>query len=174
MKFKTNLINGKIFSQENNKAHTLFDKSNMGSIFKQGIIELNLYEAMYLLEKRKIDLFFKNELLTDDQIINKFVKLDKQFLNNYCVYKDLRSKGYILKSGFKYGSNFIVYPKGKKPNKTHSKWICFVKKESDKLNLYEFASKHRIAHSTKKNIFIAIILNDNNSILYYESNWIKP
>ena len=91
----------------------------------------------------------------------------------YAVFKDLREKGYIVKTALKFGADFRVYPKGVKPGKKHAKWIVFVEHETGKLTWHEFAAKNRVAHSTRKNLLLAIV-DEEGDITYYEVRWIKP
>jgi len=66
------------------------------------------------------------------------------------VFKNLREKGYIVKTALKFGAEFRIYEKGAKPGKNHAKWIVFTDYESGKLTWHEFSAKTRVAHSTKK------------------------
>lgn len=173
MIYQFELTNKRVLSIQNNKAHALYDKNKMGSIIEQGIIELNLYEALFLYEKNKIEIYCRNKLLTFNELVAKFCKINKNFLTNYYVYRDLKGKGHIVKSGLKYGCEFRVYKKGSSLSKGHSKWLCFTFNEHDKFNWYDFSAKNRVAHSTKKLVLIAIVLNENNAVVYYETNWLK-
>ena len=38
---------------------------------------------------------------------------------------------------------------------------------------YDFASKNRVAHSTRKKLLIAVV-DEENDVSFWESNWIKP
>ena len=40
-------------------------------------------------------------------------------------FKDLRKKGYIVKTALKFGADFRVYEKGVKPGEDHAKWVVF-------------------------------------------------
>ena len=98
--------------------------------------------------------------------------LDVNFWPKYCVFKDLREKGYIVKTALKYGAEFMVYDKGIKPGEDHSKWILFPVFETNTLTWQEFAAKNRVAHSTKKNLLMGIV-DEKNEVTYYEIQWIK-
>ena len=136
------------------------------------IIENKLWlfseEAMFLAEKGFLDLG-----MTEKKARKYFSKHNKNFLHRYFVYRDLRIKGYVVKSGAKYGADFRVYEKGFKPGKKHAKWIVFVDHESKKLTWHEFSAKNRVAHSTKKNLLLAIV-DEEGDITYYEVRWVKP
>ena len=47
-----------------------------------------------------------NSILTSSSLWKKFVELDSQFPFKYAVYHKLRSKGWIIKNGLKYGCDF--------------------------------------------------------------------
>ena len=85
----------------------------------------------------------------------------------------MREKGYVVKTALKFGADFRVYDKGKKPGKAHAKWIVFAEHESKKLTWHEFSAKNRVAHSTKKHLLLAI-LDEEGDISYYEVRWMRP
>ena len=70
-------------------------------------LELSLIEALYLMEKGKLEV----NIDSDDVTIEKLIKLirGQGSFTNYIVFKDLRNRGYIVKTGFKYGSEFRLY-----------------------------------------------------------------
>ena len=85
----------------------------------------------------------------------------------------MRRRGFIVKTALKFGADFRIYDKGKRPGKAHAKWIVFVEHESKKLSWHEFSAKNRVAHSTKKKLLIAIV-DEESDISYYEVSWIRP
>ena len=89
------------------------------------------------------------------------------------VFKDLRGRGYILKTALKFGGDFRVYERNQKPGEEHAKWILYCIKESDVLRWQDFAAKNRVAHSTKKKLLVAIV-DEENDITYYEVKWLRP
>jgi tRNA-intron endonuclease, archaea type len=154
------------------EAFALLDKSSFGEK-KSGRVEYATFEALYLLQENKIQIKTKKGNLTLKELIKKFKKNDKKIENKLAVYTDLRKKGYLPKTALKYGAEFRVYNKGIKPGQSHAKWILFTSTENEKLAWHDFAAKNRVAHSTKKNLLIAIV-DEEGDILYYEVSWIKP
>ena len=114
----------------------------------------------------------KNKVISFDSFFKIFKKKDKRLEIKYTVFKDMRKKGYIIKTALKYGADFRVYDKGLKPTETHAKWILFVTSAHLILSWQEFAAKNRIAHSVNKNLLIAIV-DDEGDISYYEVSWVK-
>ena len=169
-KIKAN-ITGQIISSNSSEAYSLYKKSVFGEPNGEKV-QYSLSEVLFLVEKKKMEIFSGNKQILQKDLINKFRRIDKKIQIKYPVFKDLRKKGYIVKTALKFGADFRVYDKGEKPGKTHAKWILFVDHESKKLAWNEFAAKNRVAHSTKKNLLIAIV-DEESKITYYEISWIR-
>ena len=169
-KIQANLF-GHIISSNDAKAHGLNKKSYFGEKVGEKI-QYSLTEALFLVEKGGMEVFSRKKNIAKKELFNKFRRFDKKIDLKYPVFKDLRSKGYILKTALKFGADFRVYDKGHKPGKKHARWILFVEHESKKIPLHEFAAKNRVAHSTRKNLLLAIV-DEENKITYYEIRWIR-
>lgn len=157
-----------VITESSNQARELFDKGRFG-VIKRGHVVLSLFEALYLLEKEKISI----EKFDESKLISKARKKIKQFSTKYAVFKDLRERGYVVKTALKFGADFRVYDKGINPGEDHAKWIVFPVHESGSLTWHEFASKNRVAHSTKKNLLMGIV-DDEEDVTYYEISWKRP
>ena len=153
-------------------AFSLYEKSRFGEK-RGGKIEYSPIEALFLLSEKKISILSGKKPLKEEELFRKLKKHDKKIETKLAVFKDLRKKGYILKTALKFGADFRVYEKGIKPSEDHARWILFVTKETDSLNWHDFAAKNRIAHSTKKTLLIAI-LDEEGDVSYYEVSWRKP
>jgi len=164
-------IIGEIIYSNSSEAHNLHKKSCFGEIHDDKI-QYSLPETMFLVEKEKMEIFSGNKKINKKDLMNKFKRIDKKIQIKYPVFKDLREKGYIVKTALKFGAEFRVYSKGSKPGEKHAKWILFTEHESKKLTWHEFSAKNRVAHSTKKNLLIAIV-DEEGDISYYEVSWIR-
>ena len=154
------------------EAHQLHNKNRFGEK-KTGKIIYSLSEVLFLVEKEKMDVFSNLKKFSKGELLIKFRKIDKKIQLKYIVFRDLRKKGYILKTALKFGADFRAYEKGKKLGKAHAKWIIFVEHETKKTSWHEFSAKNRVAHSTKKKLLLAIV-DEEEDITYYEVRWLKP
>jgi len=127
---------------------------------------------MFLVENKKIEICSGKNILKEKELFERLKKIDKRFSVKYSVYKNLRERGYIVKTALKFGADFRVYEKGKNPDKVHAKWIVFADYETGKLNWQEFSAKNRVANSTKKKLLLAIV-DEESDVSYYEVGWIK-
>ncbi len=171
-KITATLISEKI-SSNSIEAQNLFASEKFGEKTGEKIF-YSLSETLYLIQNKKLELLnHQNRKITEKEILKKFERIDKKFKVKYMVFRDLRKKGYIVKTALKFGAEFRIYEKGKKTGKKHSKWILFPVSENQTMTWQDFSAKNRVAHSTKKNLLIAIV-DDENSVSYYEVKWIQP
>ncbi|MBM3247303.1 tRNA-intron lyase [Candidatus Pacearchaeota archaeon] len=160
------------FSSNTNLARASLEKSALGEPKGSAVI-YSIYEMLYLLETGKAELISKNRKMGFEELIKIQSRKNKELKTKYLVYKDLRNKGHVLKAGLKFGADFRVYNKGEKPSKNHAKYLVHIVEEKNKMNLQEFCSKARVAHSTGKLLLLAIV-DSEKDITYFEINWKKP
>ena len=163
---------GSSISSNSPEAFSLYKKSHFGEPSGEKI-QYSLSEALFLVEEKKIEVIYKSRTLSFKDLMKKAYAKDKRIEIKYLVFRDLRKRGYVVKTALKFGADFRIYPRGSKPGKKHAKWIVFVDHESKKLTWHEFSAKNRVAHSTKKNLLLAIV-DEENDISYYEVQWIRP
>lgn len=169
----TAILSGKhVIAANEGASRSLYDRSRFGSLV-DGKVQYSLYEAYYLLEKGKLDVLDNKKKLSAEEFVKKASKAEPGFSIRYAVFKDLRSRGYIVKTALKFGADFRVYDRGIKPGEDHAKWIVYPVHEGDSLTWYEFSAKNRVAHSTKKRLLLAIV-DDESEVTYYECKWIRP
>jgi tRNA-intron endonuclease len=151
----------------------LYDQSRLGEL-NEGQFNLYHVEGLYLLEKGKIVVSDnKGKPVTPDSYIKRAKKVEPNFWVRYCVFRDLRQRGYIIKTALKFGADFRVYDRGVKPGEDHARWIVYPVYEGETLTWYEWAAKNRVAHSTKKRLLLAVV-DDEGEVSYWESKWVRP
>jgi len=165
-------IVGENISSNSVEAFSLHKKSYFGELLREQI-QYSLSESLFLVEKKKMDVFSGRKKISSKDLMKKAQRADKRIHIKYPVFRDLRERGYIIKTALKFGADFRVYEKGAKPGKKHAKWIVFADHESKRLTWHEFSAKNRVAHSTKKNLLLAIV-DEEGDISYYEVRWIRP
>jgi len=105
--------------------------------------------------------------------VRKARKVEPNFWIRYIVFKDMRNRGYIVKTALKFGADFRVYDRGIKPGEDHAKWIVFPAHEGSTLTWHDFSAKNRVAHSTKKKLLMGIV-DAEGDVTYYEIRWVRP
>lgn len=166
------IFTGESVYSNTKEAINLYGISRLGEMI-EGKIKYSLVEAMLLVDENKMDIYRKSKKIGQKKFLEECKDMDKKFLTKYLVFKDLRKRGYIVKTALKFGADFRVYEKGKKPGEEHAKWILYPVKESEILTWHDFSAKNRVAHSTKKKLLIAIV-DEENDVTYYEVAWVRP
>ncbi|MEM4358912.1 MAG: tRNA-intron lyase [Candidatus Bilamarchaeaceae archaeon] len=121
------------------------------------ISKLDIFETVFLLKRGVMKL--KNATLEDVEKTAR--ERIKYFDDMYAVYEDWRARGYVVKTGFKFGTHFRIYFPGASPVKegdewVHSKHVIHVFSRRNKLLISEWARAIRVAHSVKKTFILAI------------------
>ena len=98
---------GKLVGDKTILESTNLHTKNFGTV-NAGKLVLSSEETLFLIEKNKIDigLSFTNAL-------KNLSRKQRNLPERFSVYRDMRSKGYVLKSGLKFGCDFRVYEKKK-------------------------------------------------------------
>ena len=161
-----------VWAEDKADARSLYDQSRFGEP-KDGKIVYALVEALYLLEKGKMQVLFGKKPLSVDQFMRRAQRVEPNFLVRYAAFKDMRSRGYIVKTALKFGADFRVYDRGVKPGDDHARWIMYPVHEGSTFSWYEFSAKNRVAHSTRKRLLLAIV-DSELDCTFYEIAWKRP
>ncbi|MEM5870044.1 MAG: tRNA-intron lyase [Candidatus Aenigmatarchaeota archaeon] len=146
-------------------------------------LELELVEAAYLLEKGKIKVFVKEEnkkrYIDLKEMLEISTKIVNQFHPQFVVYRDLRERGYLVKTGFKFGAHFRVYERGvklirgpKAPHE-HTKFVVHAVPEESAFSLPEMSRAVRLAHNIRAT-FVWAVVDRENDCTYYEIKRLTP
>ena len=98
-----------VIVKEGNTAK-LYERSHYGTITNDGL-QLSIIEALYLMEKGKLEVKKDSDEVSIDDMY-EIIRENGSFAN-YIVFNDLRNRGYVVKTGFKYGSEFRLYERGR-------------------------------------------------------------
>lgn len=173
VKIPASLMTERVIADDSPDARTLYDQSRFGEV-KDGKIHYSLVEGLYLLERGKMELSDQHHRpVTFDQFVKHARKIEPNFWIRYVAFKDMRSRGYIVKTALKFGADFRVYDRGIKPGEDHAKWIMYPVHEASGFTWYEFSAKNRVAHSTRKRLLLAVV-DDENDCTFYEIAWKRP
>ncbi|MDA0756148.1 MAG: tRNA-intron lyase [Crenarchaeota archaeon] len=129
---------------------------------------LNYFETLYLLYTNKLELKNINKNIVFDELIQKYIKKNDDILTQFLLYRDLRTKGYVVKDGFGFGSDFRVYEKGTYGQKD-AKFLIFAFNEGTQQKIGKlYKNIHEITQMGKEPI-IAVI-ERRGEIIYYKIN----
>ncbi len=163
-----------VIAESNDLTRELYDKTRYGEPTEDKKFQYSLIESHYLMERGKFIVEdFKGKKISIDNFVKKAKKAEPNFWVRYVVFKDLRKRGYIVKTALKFGADFRVYDRGVKPGEDHARWIVYPVYESGSVTWYEFSAKNRVAHSTRKRLLVACV-DAEGDVTYWELRWIRP
>jgi tRNA-intron endonuclease len=135
---------------------------------------LDLKEAVFLIEKEKLDVEDEKEKkISREELLKLGIKSEKNFYSKFLVYADLRQRGYVVRTGYKFGFDLRVYPRGKKPGEEHTQWVIDVKTQDDKFTMPAFSRAVRLSGNLKTTLLVAVV-DSENDINYYEVKRLVP
>lgn len=128
--------------------------------------ELSLVEALFLLDKGKMRVVKSDKELSPEELIDMGSKHEKTFYDKFVVFRDLRDRGLLVRTGFKFGTDFRVYERGKTVKSSHSTMLVHVVPEEYKCSFPELARAIRVANTVNKRMIFAIV-DEESKVTYY-------
>jgi tRNA-intron endonuclease len=130
------------------------------------VFKLAFYEALYLLDKELLEVKDEKGKRVDFQaLLQCYEKTDANAWVNYLVYRDLRSRGYVVREGFGVGTDFRVYDRGAYGKDTAS-YMVLGTQEGKPLPVDELVKALRHCQSQKKELILAV-MNRRGETVYY-------
>ena len=91
------------------KATATYEAGFYGSILEEEKLGLEIVEALLLIERKRLKVFDEKKQELDFQnILKDTLEVDPKIWTKYFVYRDLRSRGYIVRLGYGGGVDFRV------------------------------------------------------------------
>lgn len=157
---------GKIVISEQKFQDQLRNKG-FGENFNKEFL-LTFLEALFLLQSNKLRIVTKTKEYDFSRFIKILIKKDKKLLTKYLIYRDLRSKGYVVKDGFGFGTDFRVYERGEH-NKKPSKYVAIGLNEGATIGASKFASMIEEVENMGKGAVIAVV-ERRGEVIYYKTS----
>ena len=126
---------------------------------------LETYEALYLLHLNKL-VITNGDVVDFSDLLKHALRYDKEIVTKFLVYRDLRSRGYVVKEGFGFGTDFRVYDRGGYEKK-RAKYVVFCVNEGINVKVGELSKHVREIETMGKNA-IAAVVERRGEVIYYK------
>jgi len=152
----------------------VLDKNDVGALSSRGFgmveagkLKLATYETLFLLDKGFIEVKQKRpkKTLSFKDVLETFRASDSNVWAKYLIYRDLRSRGYVVRDGFGLGVDFRLYERGEY-GKDAAEYIVYGVQEGKPVAMTELAKVLKFALSAKKKLILAV-LNRRGEVVYY-------
>ena len=118
--------------------------------------KLDIYETLFLMKHAGLKL----QNASEKDVMKLAQERRPDFKSLFEIYEDWRLQGFVLKTGFKFGTHFRIYFPGASPLKgekwMHSQHVLHVFPRASRLLISEWARAIRVAHSVRKTFILAI------------------
>ncbi len=141
------------------------DQKGYGEIAEKKFF-LKPFESLYLLYRDRLKLNKAKERIDFDSLLRTCLKFDHEILTKFLIYRDLRTRGYIVKDGFGFGSDFRVYARGQFGQKG-AKYLIFGFNEGTQEKIGNLQKKIEQIIQMGKEPLIAVI-ERRGEVIYYK------
>ncbi|MGB0856055.1 MAG: tRNA-intron lyase [Nitrosopumilus sp.] len=160
------IILDQICVSDNNMIKEL-EQKGYGEIEKE-ILFLKQFETLYLLYSKRLVLNKGKREIDFDNYMNICKKTESEVLTKFLIYRDLRNRGYIVKDGFGFGSDFRVYERGHFGEKG-AKFLIFGLNEGQQEKMGNLQKKIEEITQMGKEPIIAVV-DRRGEVIYYKIN----
>jgi len=127
---------------------------------------LNFCEALYLVDRGMLEVKDKKGGKLDfRQLLQHHEKSNDNAWSEYLVYRDLRSRGYVVREGFGSGVDFRAYDRGEYA-KDAARYLIVNIQEGKPTPIAELTNALTQSISLKKELVLAVV-NRRGEIVYY-------
>jgi tRNA-intron endonuclease, archaea type len=156
--------NGAVVVEESDRFGEL-EEAGYGE--RQGkVVRLKDFEALYLLYSARMSLKdSKGGEVTFEELAKANQVKVKDSWTKFIIYRDLRSRGYVVKDGFGFGTDLRVYERGDFPAKA-AKFVIFALDEGTEKSLGDLRDSVKQIVRMGKEAIVAVI-ERRGEVIYY-------
>lgn len=163
------LIGDRIFVFDADAGEKLHAEAFYGKSM-QGVLQLSLIEGCYLIGTGELRVLGKGGKPMGEQDLAAFGRKNQdEFDIRLKAYTDLRRRGLVVKTGFKYGTHFRVYEAS--PDECHARYLVHAVPGSTVAMWPDISRTVRLSGGVKKQILFCRIGNEAE---YLEFKWFRP
>lgn len=166
IKIKASLIDDNVLVSSQEDIEGLSSRGY--GVSENGKLMLAFYESLFLLSRGILVVENKKtgQEVTFPDLLKRFqlVKNENAWVK-YLIYRDLRSRGYVVREGFGLGIDFRVYERGEY-GKEIAKYLIFGIQEGQPVSVEDLARALSYVQSLKKKLVLAVI-NRRGEVVYY-------
>lgn len=125
------------------------------------------YEALYLLFTGRLSIVDeRGKPVSFDRLAELSQARAGDAWTKFVIYRDLRSRGYIVKDGFGFGTDLRVYERGDFPDKA-AKFVVFALDEGTEKEVEDLSDSVRQIIKMGKEAIVAVI-ERRGEVIYYK------
>ena len=163
LKIKGILTEKGVIISKNQKVDELSSRG-YGVVEKDKLL-LTFYEALYLLDRGLLEVENEKGSVDFQGLLKHYESVEEDAWSKYLVYRDLRSRGYVVREGFGLDVDSRVYQRGEY-GKDAAKYLILSIQEGKPITVERLAQIMKQCQSLKKELVLAV-MNRRGEIVYY-------
>ncbi|MFO8078107.1 MAG: tRNA-intron lyase [Thermoplasmatota archaeon] len=167
------LLQDRVIVFDEHHAQLLHQKEFFGKPFGNGL-QLSLVEAAYLVNQQNLSIIDPEteNNVKKTQLLSLFSQQQPDIELRITLFNDLKQRGMLVKTGFKFGTHFRAYTQS--PNKGHAEYLIHGITDSFSASWPEISRAIRLAHSVNKTFAFAIKETNSDNIYYISLSRLRP
>ena len=168
------LLDDRVVIWDEHHAVQLYRAGFYGKLVDGKMLQLSLLECAYLMRLGlPVEDWATSRRFTSLQFIRRAKAIEPEFAMKLAVYTDLRDRGFVVKTGFKFGSHFRAYEQIEDVDRIpHSKYLVHALPKDFIVTLPEMSRAIRLAHGVRKRMIFAY--RGNKALEYLDIRRAKP
>ena len=127
---------------------------------------LSLYEALYLVDKGMLEVEAKKgKNIGFRDLLECYESVEENAWVRFLIYRDLRSRGYVVREGFGLGVDFRLYDRGEYSKGT-AKYLVLNIQEGKPISMENLIGAVKQSQNLEKELILAV-MNRRGEIVYY-------
>jgi tRNA-intron endonuclease len=128
------------------------------------------YEVLYLMYTKKLKLTIDGKQISFEKFVDFASKRDKDSWARFLIFRDLRTRGYVVREGFGFPIDFRVYDRGDYGAKA-AKYIVFGLNEGKTMSMAELKKNIDQMSIMGKEAVVAVVERRGEVIYYKVGKW---
>lgn len=148
-------------------APVLYEAGYYGTLKGTEKLTLEPEEALLLSRRERIQVHdTKGTRLEFSDLLEQLAEGQPGLWTRFLVYSDLRSRGYVVRTGYGKGLLFRVYPRGAKLNEATAKYFVCAISEGSPLKVTELDAFSKQAKRNRKKLMLAVLDRQGETTYY--------
>lgn len=159
------LIDDSVIIEDQKEGTQLYNKGNFGYPMSGGGLELDLIEAVYLVECERLEVYNGKRRMSFDDIFQYSATACEGFDIRYIIYRDIRQRGFIVKaeSG---AFDLSVFPRGKTMSDSRPVYLVRAVSERTALDIVRFSDEISQTEDSGKQLLYGVV-DEEGDLTYY-------
>jgi tRNA-intron endonuclease len=163
------LIGDRVLVFEDDNIRYLRDGGFYGKIMGN-VLQLSLIECCFLMEMGDLEVSSQQGGgMSAEEMTELGMRTQEEFDLRLDAFRDLRKRGMVVKTGFKYGAHFRVYDGS--PDADHAKYLVHSVPRDKEMMWPEISRTVRLSGGVKKEI---LFCRTGDPMEYLEFKWFRP